>query len=115
MELEVAGRVEGDDLPARRSAWIRSAICWAIVPLGMNAAAGLPSSSRTSCSSAPTARRAVVVGVQVRGGQRRDLGERDGGRRQPLVLERTVASARSAWRSASEIESAGSASVVAIA
>ena len=54
-QREVAGRV-----PQRRrgdrcgSAWIRSAICWAIVPLGINTAAGLPSSAATSPSSSVT-------------------------------------------------------------
>ena len=38
----------------RRSAWTRSTDCWAIVPLGRNAAAGLPSSSAISASSSAT-------------------------------------------------------------
>ena len=42
-----------------RSHQTRSAACWAMIPLGNIAAAGLPSSSATSCSSCATAPRSA--------------------------------------------------------
>jgi hypothetical protein len=38
-----------------RSHHTRSAACWAMIPLGKNAAAGLPNSSATSASTRATA------------------------------------------------------------
>ena len=72
----------------RRSAWIRSAICWAIVPLGMNTAAGLPSSSRTSrFEDRHRAALAVFVDREVVAAEeRRELGEHLDGRTEAVTL-----------------------------
>ena len=70
---------------------MRRAICWAIVPLGMKTAAGLPSSSRTSVSRAVTTPpEPYVVGGQLLGRQRSELGEHVGGAAQPVPSKRTL-------------------------
>jgi hypothetical protein len=52
--VQVTHGVEDDRLPRRLSACTRRTDCWAIVPLGNNTAAGLPSSSAISASSSAT-------------------------------------------------------------
>ena len=49
---QVTRRMEGHYRLVRRSAWIRSAICWIIVPLGMNS--GRLFEGRTSSSRVVT-------------------------------------------------------------
>ena len=58
-------RCERSGIPTRsdpaRSQWTRRAACWAMIPLGNIAAAGLPSSSATSCSRRATAPRSAYT------------------------------------------------------
>ena len=54
VQLEVAGGMKRDVSAPRASQWIRSAICWAIVPLGNTAAASRPSSCASRASNVST-------------------------------------------------------------
>ena len=71
---------------------LRSAICCAIVPLGMKTAAGLPSElADLGLEGGHHPARAVLVGGQLLGRQRSEPGEHLGGAAQSMAAKRTLA------------------------